>query len=188
QQQVSGTSSSTGSIPPSSTQKHKSVEKFDKPEKGPKRMSLTPFHHRVCVDQQLSSGPELGLMPLDAPLQPLSDCKYSKPPSVTRKAPESLVHSPVSPLPPTLSPHPRAQDPELTEDPVGVPDCLEGPSGPMHVETSESMLYGTPLGTNDKANEWWRSYKVPKADNMKPPDFSCNSEENRPENEGAALK
>ncbi|XP_050965328.1 mediator of RNA polymerase II transcription subunit 13-like isoform X4 [Labeo rohita] len=188
QQQVNGTSSSTGSIPSSSTQKHKSVEKPDKPEKGPKRVSLTPFHHRVCVDQQLSSGPELGLMPLDASLQPLSDCKYSKPPSVARKAPESLVHSPVSPLPPTLSPHPRVQDPELTEDPVGVPDCLEGPSGPTHVERSESMLYGTPLGTNDKAKEWWRSYKVPKADNMKPPDFFCNSEENRPENEGAALK
>uniref|UniRef100_A0A8C2CM66 Mediator of RNA polymerase II transcription subunit 13 n=1 Tax=Cyprinus carpio TaxID=7962 RepID=A0A8C2CM66_CYPCA len=149
QQQMNSTSSSTGSIPPPSTQKHKSVEKPDKPEKGPRRMSLTPFHHRVCVDQQLSSGPELSLIPLDAPLQPLSDCKYSKPQSVTRKAPESLVQSPVSPLPPTLSPHPRTQDPELTETPVAVPDCLEGPSGPMHVETSESVLYGMPLGTKN---------------------------------------
>ncbi|KAK2911437.1 hypothetical protein Q8A67_003570 [Cirrhinus molitorella] len=188
QQQMNSTSSSTSSIPSSATQKHKSVEKPDKPEKGPKRVSLTPFHHRVCVDQQLSSGPELSLMPLDAPLQPLSECKYSKPPSVARKAPESPVHSPVSPLPPTLSPQPRAQDPELTEAPVSIPDCLEGPSGPTHVEASESMLYGTLLGTNDTANEWWRSYKIPTEDNMKPPDLCCNSEENRPENEGAALK
>uniref|UniRef100_A0A8C2CRU9 Mediator of RNA polymerase II transcription subunit 13 n=1 Tax=Cyprinus carpio TaxID=7962 RepID=A0A8C2CRU9_CYPCA len=190
QQQMNSTSSSTGSIPPPSTQKHKSVEKPDKPEKGPRRMSLTPFHHRVCVDQQLSSGPELSLIPLDAPLQPLSDCKYSKPQSVTRKAPESLVQSPVSPLPPTLSPHPRTQDPELTETPVAVPDCLEGPSGPMHVETSESVLYGMPLGTKNAANEWWRRYKIPMADNLefKPPDLCCDSEENRPQKEGAALK
>ncbi|XP_042571821.1 mediator of RNA polymerase II transcription subunit 13-like isoform X4 [Cyprinus carpio] len=190
QQQMNSTSSSTGSIPPPSTQKHKSVEKPDKPEKGPRRMSLTPFHHRVCVDQQLSSGPELSLIPLDAPLQPLSDCKYSKPQSVTRKAPESLVQSPVSPLPPTLSPHPRTQDPELTETPVAVPDCLEGPSVPMHVETSESVLYGMPLGTKNAANEWWRRYKIPMADNLefKPPDLCCDSEENRPQKEGAALK
>uniref|UniRef100_A0A672RH56 Mediator of RNA polymerase II transcription subunit 13 n=1 Tax=Sinocyclocheilus grahami TaxID=75366 RepID=A0A672RH56_SINGR len=181
QQQMNGTSSSTGSIPPPSTQKHKSVEKPDKPEKGPRRVSLTPFHHRVCVDQQLSSGPELSLMPLDAPLHPLSDCKYSRPQSVTRKAPESLVQSPGSPLPPTLSPHPRTQDPELTETPVAVPDCLEGPSGPMHVETSDSVLYVMPLGTKDAANEWWRRYKIPMADKMefKPPDLCCDSEENR---------
>uniref|UniRef100_A0A671Q392 Mediator of RNA polymerase II transcription subunit 13 n=1 Tax=Sinocyclocheilus anshuiensis TaxID=1608454 RepID=A0A671Q392_9TELE len=181
QQQMNSTSSSTGSIPPPSTQKHKSVEKPDKPEKGPRRVSLTPFHHRVCVDQQLSSGPELSLMPLDAPLQPLSDCKYSRPQSVTRKAPESLVQSPGSPLPPTLSPHPRTQDPELTETPVAVPDCLEGPSGPMHVETSDSVLYVMPLGTKDAANEWWRRYKIPMADKMefKPPDLCCDSEENR---------
>uniref|UniRef100_A0A672RHJ6 Mediator of RNA polymerase II transcription subunit 13 n=1 Tax=Sinocyclocheilus grahami TaxID=75366 RepID=A0A672RHJ6_SINGR len=190
QQQMNGTSSSTGSIPPPSTQKHKSVEKPDKPEKGPRRVSLTPFHHRVCVDQQLSSGPELSLMPLDAPLHPLSDCKYSRPQSVTRKAPESLVQSPGSPLPPTLSPHPRTQDPELTETPVAVPDCLEGPSGPMHVETSDSVLYVMPLGTKDAANEWWRRYKIPMADKMefKPPDLCCDSEENRPQKEGAALK
>uniref|UniRef100_A0A672RH98 Mediator of RNA polymerase II transcription subunit 13 n=1 Tax=Sinocyclocheilus grahami TaxID=75366 RepID=A0A672RH98_SINGR len=186
QQQMNGTSSSTGSIPPPSTQKHKSVEKPDKPEKGPRRVSLTPFHHRVCVDQQLSSGPELSLMPLDAPLHPLSDCKYSRPQSVTRKAPESLVQSPGSPLPPTLSPHPRTQDPELTETPVAVPDCLEGPSGPMHVETSDSVLYVMPLGTKDAANEWWRRYKIPMADKMefKPPDLCCDSEENRPQKEG----
>uniref|UniRef100_A0A671Q3J9 Mediator of RNA polymerase II transcription subunit 13 n=1 Tax=Sinocyclocheilus anshuiensis TaxID=1608454 RepID=A0A671Q3J9_9TELE len=190
QQQMNSTSSSTGSIPPPSTQKHKSVEKPDKPEKGPRRVSLTPFHHRVCVDQQLSSGPELSLMPLDAPLQPLSDCKYSRPQSVTRKAPESLVQSPGSPLPPTLSPHPRTQDPELTETPVAVPDCLEGPSGPMHVETSDSVLYVMPLGTKDAANEWWRRYKIPMADKMefKPPDLCCDSEENRPQKEGATLK
>uniref|UniRef100_A0A673JAP2 Mediator of RNA polymerase II transcription subunit 13 n=1 Tax=Sinocyclocheilus rhinocerous TaxID=307959 RepID=A0A673JAP2_9TELE len=186
QQQMNSTSSSTGSIPPPSTQKHKSVEKPDKPEKGPRRVSLTPFHHRVCVDQQLSSGPELSLMPLDAPLHPLSDCKYSRPQSVTRKAPESLVQSPGSPLPPTLSPHPRTQDPELTETPVAVPDCLEGPSGPMHVETSDSVLYVMPLGTKDAANEWWRRYKIPMADKMefKPPDLCCDSEENRPQKEG----
>ncbi|XP_058632229.1 mediator of RNA polymerase II transcription subunit 13-like isoform X2 [Onychostoma macrolepis] len=165
QQQMNGTSSSTGSIPPSSTQKHKSVEKPDKPEKGPKRASLTPFHHRECDSM------------------PPSDCKYSKPP---RRAPEGLLHSPGSPQPPTLSPHPRTPGPELTEAPV----CVEGPSGPMHVETRESLQNGTPPAVKDTAGEWWRRYKIPTADEMefKPPDLCCDSDENRPENEGAALK
>ncbi|XP_067261608.1 mediator of RNA polymerase II transcription subunit 13-like isoform X1 [Chanodichthys erythropterus] len=182
QQQMNGTTASAGSIPPPSTQKHKAVEKPDKLEKGPKRVSQTPFHHRVSADPRLSSGPELVLMPLDAPL---SDCKYSKPPSATRKAPESLVHSPVSPLPPTLSPHPRDH-----EAPVGLSDCLEGPSGLTRVEASESMRYRAPLGTKDTTREWWRSYKIPTTDKMefRPLDLCCNLEENLPENDGAALK
>ncbi|XP_076868110.1 mediator of RNA polymerase II transcription subunit 13-like isoform X2 [Brachyhypopomus gauderio] len=211
QQQVSGcsanpqpapsstSSTSAPSLPPPSVPKHKTADKPDKSDKGPKRAAITPFHHRLSVDQQpcpeqdTPAGPQLPLVPLDPPLDSLPSCKYPKPLSAIRKGPESLLHSPVSPLPPTLSPHPRVQDPEAVETPVSLPHCLEGPPVAPPPEMSETALYAASLGPRDAGGGWWKSYNtcrgVDKTD-FKPPELSGDTAEGPADGagEGAALK
>uniref|UniRef100_A0A665W9P8 Mediator of RNA polymerase II transcription subunit 13 n=1 Tax=Echeneis naucrates TaxID=173247 RepID=A0A665W9P8_ECHNA len=139
--------SSGPSFYPPSLPKHKTSDKTEKADKQSKRPAMIPFHHRLSVTQETpleqdSPGPQLaGLVALESPLEPLStmpSCKYPKP--LSRKAPESLLHSPMSPLPPTLSPHPRVQDPEVLEGPVDMPVCSDGASG-LGVVSSETAVY-----------------------------------------------
>ncbi|XP_030624819.1 mediator of RNA polymerase II transcription subunit 13-like isoform X2 [Chanos chanos] len=184
--------------PPSSTLKHKTADKPDKSDKGPKRSTVTPFHHRLSVGQEAcpehdsSAGPQLGLVALETPLDPLPSCKYSKPLSAIRKGPESLLHSPMSPLPPTLSPHPRVQDQEVLETQVSLPSCTEGPLCPGPMELSETALYTSPLSHREPGGDWWKSYKIPSVERVeyKPPELPCDVLENKPEsvNDGTALK
>ncbi|MGH0114838.1 UNVERIFIED_CONTAM: hypothetical protein FKN15_058327 [Acipenser sinensis] len=102
------------SLPPPAPPKHKAADKPEKIDKQPKRQALIPFHHRplfceeLCLNQDPRAGPKLG--PMDPPTEVLSDCKYSKQLPPPGKALDSPPHSPASPLPPTLSPHPRGQD------------------------------------------------------------------------------
>ncbi|XP_049330535.1 mediator of RNA polymerase II transcription subunit 13-like isoform X2 [Astyanax mexicanus] len=190
--------SSAPSLPPPSIPKHKPADKPDKSDKGPKRVAITPFHHRLSVDQQQCpdqdppAGSQLALVPLDPPLDSLPSCKYPKPMSSIRKGPESLLHSPVSPLPPTLSPHPRVQDPEAMEAPVGLPHCLEGPPMPPPPEMSETALYTASLVPRDAGGGWWKSYRNPRVDKaeFKPSELPCDLLESKLEStgEGTVLK
>uniref|UniRef100_A0AAY4CA75 Mediator of RNA polymerase II transcription subunit 13 n=1 Tax=Denticeps clupeoides TaxID=299321 RepID=A0AAY4CA75_9TELE len=180
----SSSSSSVPALPPPTSAKHKTTEKPDKSEKLAKRAAVTPFHHRVTMGQEsypdhdsTQTGPQLGLVPLDPPLDPLPGCKYPPKPMLTmRKEPsESLMHSPISPLPPTLSPHPRAQDPEVLDTPVGLPQCSEGPLGPGSLDLSETSRYVASLGPRDAGGGWWKGYKMPCAQKseLRPPDLPC---------------
>uniref|UniRef100_A0A8B9J9X9 Mediator of RNA polymerase II transcription subunit 13 n=1 Tax=Astyanax mexicanus TaxID=7994 RepID=A0A8B9J9X9_ASTMX len=190
--------SSAPSLPPPSIPKHKPADKPDKSDKGPKRVAITPFHHRLsvgqqqCPDQDPPAGSQLALVPLDPPLDSLPSCKYPKPMSSIRKGPESLLHSPVSPLPPTLSPHPRVQDPEAMEAPVGLPHCLEGPPMPPPPEMSETALYTASLVPRDAGGGWWKSYRNPRVDKaeFKPSELPCDLLESKLEStgEGTVLK
>ncbi|XP_036436074.1 mediator of RNA polymerase II transcription subunit 13-like isoform X4 [Colossoma macropomum] len=190
--------SSAPSLPPASAPKYKPADKPDKSDKAPKRVTVTPFHHRLSVDQQQCSeqdapaSSQLALVPLDPPLDSLPSCKYPKPLPGIRKGPESLLHSPVSPLPPTLSPHPRVQDPEAMEAPVGLPLCLEGPSVPPPPEMSETALYTASLVPRDAGGGWWKSYRIPRVDKaeFKPLELTCDVVENKSESssEGTTLK
>uniref|UniRef100_A0A4W4EHY3 Mediator of RNA polymerase II transcription subunit 13 n=1 Tax=Electrophorus electricus TaxID=8005 RepID=A0A4W4EHY3_ELEEL len=172
-------STSAPSLPPPSAPKHKTTDKPDKSDKGPKRAAITPFHHRLSMDQQpcpeqdAPAGPQLALVPLEPPLDSLPSCKYPKPLSAIRKVPESLLHSPVSPLPPTLSPHPRVQDPEAVEAPVSLPHCLEGPPVAPPTEMSETALYAASLGPRDAGGSWWKSFRTPRVEkpDFKPPEL-----------------
>uniref|UniRef100_A0A672ZJ46 Mediator of RNA polymerase II transcription subunit 13 n=1 Tax=Sphaeramia orbicularis TaxID=375764 RepID=A0A672ZJ46_9TELE len=124
QTSANSTQSSGPSSYPPSTPKHKTSDKTEKADKQSKRSAMIPFHHRVSVTQEApleqdsAGGPQLGgLVALEPPLESLAtlpNCKYPKPLSNSRKAPESLLPSPVSPLPPTLSPHPRMPCPFST--------------------------------------------------------------------------
>uniref|UniRef100_A0A8D0D4T2 Mediator of RNA polymerase II transcription subunit 13 n=1 Tax=Sander lucioperca TaxID=283035 RepID=A0A8D0D4T2_SANLU len=144
------TQSSGPSLYPPSLPKHKTSDKTEKADKQSKRPAMIPFHHRLSVTQETSleqdssGGPQLGglvaLEPSLEPLAALSSCKYPKPLSNGRKAPESLLHSPMSPLPPTLSPHPRVQDPEVLDGPLDMPVCQDGTSG-LGLITSETAVY-----------------------------------------------
>ncbi|XP_035382892.1 mediator of RNA polymerase II transcription subunit 13-like isoform X5 [Electrophorus electricus] len=191
-------STSAPSLPPPSAPKHKTTDKPDKSDKGPKRAAITPFHHRLSMDQQpcpeqdAPAGPQLALVPLEPPLDSLPSCKYPKPLSAIRKVPESLLHSPVSPLPPTLSPHPRVQDPEAVEAPVSLPHCLEGPPVAPPTEMSETALYAASLGPRDAGGSWWKSFRTPRVEkpDFKPPELPGDTVESPAEGagEGAALK
>uniref|UniRef100_A0A672IXN7 Mediator of RNA polymerase II transcription subunit 13 n=1 Tax=Salarias fasciatus TaxID=181472 RepID=A0A672IXN7_SALFA len=173
-------SSGTSSFPPSAP-KHKTSEKTDK-DKQSKRPAAVPFHHRLSVTQEASleqdppGGPQLGgLVALEPPIEPLAPmqtCKYSKPPSNGRKGPESLLHSPVSPLPPTLSPHPRVQDPEAPDGPVDVPVCPEGASG-LGAIASETAAYAALLRQRESGAGWWRGFRTPRTDksDFRPPEL-----------------
>uniref|UniRef100_A0A8C5G0P1 Mediator of RNA polymerase II transcription subunit 13 n=1 Tax=Gouania willdenowi TaxID=441366 RepID=A0A8C5G0P1_GOUWI len=144
------TQSSGSSMYAPSMPKHKNSEKTEKSDKQSKRPTVVPFHHRVTVTQEpalepdSAGGPQLsGLVALEAPMEPLASlptCKYSKNLPNGRKAPESLLHSPMSPLPPTLSPHPRGLDTEVLDGPVDVPLCGDGVLG-LGVITSETAMY-----------------------------------------------
>lgn len=107
-----------------------------------------------------------------------------------RKGPESLLHSPVSPLPPTLSPHPRVQDPEVMEAPMDVSQCLEGSSMPTAPEMSDTALYAASLVRREASRGWWKSYRTPVLDivEYKPPELPYDMVEIKAEGEGTALK
>lgn len=168
--------SSGPSLPPPAPPKHKTGDKAEKADKQAKRPAMTPFHHRLsltqdpCLEQDSSGGPQLGsLVALEPPLEPLPpmpNCKYPKPLSASRKAPDSLLHSPVSPLPPTLSPHPRGQDPEVSEPPVGIPPCPDGTAGLGVMEPSETALYAASLGQRERGSGWWRGFRTPRTDRV----------------------
>ncbi|KAM4635777.1 mediator of RNA polymerase II transcription subunit 13-like [Polymixia lowei] len=176
------TQSSGPSLYPPSLPKHKSSDKTEKADKQSKRPAMTPFHHRLSVTQEAhleqdsSGGPQLGgLVALEPPLEPLPampSCKYPKPLSNGRKAPESLLHSPVSPLPPTLSPHPRVQDPEVLEAPVDMPHCPDGASG-LGMIPSETALYTALLGQRENEAGCWRGFRSPRTDkaDLRPPEL-----------------
>uniref|UniRef100_A0A7N6AYH0 Mediator of RNA polymerase II transcription subunit 13 n=1 Tax=Anabas testudineus TaxID=64144 RepID=A0A7N6AYH0_ANATE len=142
--------SSGPSLYPSSVPKHKTSDKTEKTDKQSKKPAMIAFHHRLSVTQETpleqdsTGGAQLGsLVALEPSLEPLAalpNCKYPKPLSNGRKAPESILHSPMSPLPPTLSPHPRVQEPEVLDGPVDMPVCPDGASG-LGVITSETAVY-----------------------------------------------
>lgn len=192
----SSSSLSLPSLPLPSTPKMKSGDKAEKPDKASKRAAVTPFHHRLSIDQQScpepdsSAGSQMVLMPMDTPLDSLSGCKYSKPMFTLRKDHESLLHSPVSPLPPTLSPHPRVQDPEILEVPMGIPQCLESSSVPAPPEMSDTALYTVSLVSRDSSEYWWKSFRTPRGDKaeFKPPELALHIVEYNAESEGTALK
>uniref|UniRef100_A0A3B4X9Z4 Mediator of RNA polymerase II transcription subunit 13 n=1 Tax=Seriola lalandi dorsalis TaxID=1841481 RepID=A0A3B4X9Z4_SERLL len=194
------TQSSGPSLYPPSLPKHKTSDKTEKADKQSKRPAMIPFHHRLSVTQETPleqdspGGPQLGgLVALEPPLEPLAalpSCKYPK--SLSRKAPESLLHSPMSPLPPTLSPHPRVQDPEVLEGPVDMPVCPDGASG-LGVITSETAVYTALLKQRENGAGWWRGFRTPRTDktDYRPPDLpSEKSEDVKTEtaSEGAPLK
>ncbi|XP_062340777.1 mediator of RNA polymerase II transcription subunit 13-like [Osmerus eperlanus] len=162
--------------PPPSLPKHKTSDKPDKADKQAKRAFSTPFHHRLpaCLDPDSCRGPPLGtLVPLEPPLDPSTPgCKYPKPPSAGHKVPASLLHSPVSPLPPTLSPHPRGQDSEGLDPPLALPPCPDV-GGLGGSEASETALYAAPLGPREAGGGWWRGFRTPRTDQagFSPPDL-----------------
>ncbi|XP_029108438.1 mediator of RNA polymerase II transcription subunit 13-like isoform X3 [Scleropages formosus] len=188
----------TPALPPPAAPKHKVSEKPEKPDKQPKRAAMTPFHHRLCVAQEagLEQDPvgahQLGLPVMDPPMDPLPSCKYPKTLPDGSKAPESLLHSPVSPLPPTLSPHPRMQEPGALEPPEGLVPCVEAPPAPGMLEPSDTALYVAPLGHRELGGGWWRGYKTPSVENpeFRPPELSNERLESKPDtgSEGMALK
>uniref|UniRef100_A0A667YDZ0 Mediator of RNA polymerase II transcription subunit 13 n=1 Tax=Myripristis murdjan TaxID=586833 RepID=A0A667YDZ0_9TELE len=194
-------SSGSSSYPPC-LPKHKTSDKTEKADKQSKRPAMIPFHHRLSVTQEAHleqdspGGPQLGgLGALEPPLEPLPtvpSCKYPKPLSNGRKAPESLLHSPVSPLPPTLSPHPRVQDPEVLDGPVDMPLCPDGASG-LGVIPSETALYTALLRQRESGAGWWRGFRTPRTDktDFRPPELPIDrlgELKTETATEGAALK
>ncbi|XP_070408425.1 mediator of RNA polymerase II transcription subunit 13-like isoform X3 [Nothobranchius furzeri] len=188
--------------PTSSLPKHKTSDKAEKADKQTKRPAVIPFHHRLPVmpetplEQDPPGGPHLSsLAALESPVEPLASlpsCKYSKPLSNGRKPPESLLHSPMSPLPPTLSPHPRIQDPEVLDGPVDMPMCPDGASG-LGVITSETAMYTTMLRQRENGVGWWRGFRTPRTTKIdfRPPELPTDKlEEMRTETtaEGGSFK
>lgn len=155
---------------------------MEKADKQSKRPALIPFHHRLSVtqegplEQDSSGGPQLaGLVVLDPPQEPLAalpSCKYPKPLSNGRKVPESLLQSPVSPLPPTLSPHPQVREPEVLDVPMDLPACPEGPSG-LGLTPSETAVYSALLRKKESGAGWWRGFRTPRTDkaDLRAPDL-----------------
>ncbi|KAM9841175.1 mediator of RNA polymerase II transcription subunit 13-like [Aulostomus maculatus] len=198
------TQSSGSSLYPPSLPKHKTSDKTEKADKQSKRPAMIPFHHRVSVTQETpleqdsTGGPQLGgLVAMEPPLEPLANlagCKYPKPLSNGRKAPESLLLSPMSPLPPTLSPHPRVQDPEVLDEPVDMHVCQDGAMG-LGVITSETAVYTALLRQRQRESGagWWRGFRTPRTDktDFRPPELPSDKlEEVKTETatEGASLK
>ncbi|XP_019127276.1 mediator of RNA polymerase II transcription subunit 13-like isoform X3 [Larimichthys crocea] len=202
QTSANSTQSSGPSLYPPSLPKHKTSDKTEKADKQSKKPATIPFHHRLSVTQETPleqdspGGPQLGgLVALEPPLEPLAalpSCKYPKPLSNGRKAPETLLHSPMSPLPPTLSPHPRVQDPEVLDGPVDMPVCPDGASG-LGLIASETAVYTALLRQRENGAGWWRGFRTPRTDktDFRPPELSSDIlEEVKTEiaTEGAPLK
>ncbi|KAG7499347.1 mediator of RNA polymerase II transcription subunit 13-like isoform X2 [Solea senegalensis] len=188
------------SLYPPPLPKHKTSEKTEKADKQSKRPATIPFHHRLSVtqesplEQDSPVGPQLaGLVALEPPIETLGSlpgCKYPKP--LSTKAPESLLHSPMSPLPPTLSPHPRVQDPEVLDGHVDMPVCPDGASG-LGLITSDTAVYTALLRQRENGAGWWRGFRTPTTDKteFRPSDLPTDKlEEVRTEaaTEGAPLK
>lgn len=201
QASANATPSSGASLYSPSLPKHKTSDKTEKADKLSKRPATTPFHHRLSAQQspleQDSPGrPQLGgLVALEPPLESLAglpSCKFPKPLSNGRKAPESLLHSPMSPLPPTLSPHPRVRDAEVLDGPVEMPVCSEGASG-LGVIASDTAVYTALLRQRENGAGWWRGFRTPRTDktDFRPPELPADkSEDLKTETaaEGASLK
>lgn len=196
------TQSSGSSLYPPSLPKHKTSDKTDKADKQSKRPAMIPFHHRVSVTQETPleqdspGGPQLGgLVALEPPLEPLDNlapCKYPKPLSNGRKAPESLLLSPMSPLPPTLSPQPRVQDPEVLDGPIDMHVCPDG-ALVLGVMSSETAVYTALLRQRENEAGWWRGFRTPRTDktDYRPPELPADKlEEVKTDTatEGAPLK
>lgn len=196
------TQSSGLSLYPPSVPKHKTSDKTEKADKQSKRPAMVPFHHRQSVTQEAPleqdslGGPQLGgLVTLEPPMESLAalpSCKYPKPLSNGRKAPESLLHSPMSPLPPTLSPHPRVRDPEVVDVPVDMPVCPDGSSG-VGAITSETAVYAALRRQRENGAGWWRGFRTPRTDKTEfgPPELPFDKLEDvktDTANEGAPLK
>ncbi|KAM9820437.1 mediator of RNA polymerase II transcription subunit 13-like [Neosynchiropus ocellatus] len=200
--QSSGNSSQTPgpSLYPPTQSKHKSSDKAEKGDKQSKRPTTIPFHHRLSVSQETpleqdpSGGPQLSSLVLpEVPLEPLSsiaNCKYPKTLTEERKVPEALLLSPMSPLPPTLSPHPRVQDPEVLNGHVDMQVCQEGALG-LGMVTSETAMYTALLRQRDTGAGWWRGFRTPRTDktDFRPPELPVDKLEEvkteaRPEEAG----
>ncbi|XP_017263346.1 mediator of RNA polymerase II transcription subunit 13-like isoform X1 [Kryptolebias marmoratus] len=178
----SAQSSGLSLYPTSSLPKHKTSDKTEKADKQSKRPAVFPFHHRLSATQETPleqdppGGPQLSsLVALEPPVEPLaslSNCKYSKPLTNSRKPPKSLLHSPMSPLPPTLSPHPRIHDPEVLDVPVDMPVCPDGASGLGGI-TSETAVYTTLLRQRENGVGWWRGFRTPSTNktDFRPPEL-----------------
>lgn len=69
----------------------------------------------------------------------------------------------MSPLPPTLSPHPRVQDPEVLDGPVDMHVCQDGTLG-MGLITSETAVYAALLRQRENGAGWWRGFRTPRTD------------------------
>lgn len=174
----SSLSSGSSVYPTSSLPKHKTSDKTEKADKQSKRPAVIPFHHRLSATQETPleqdppSGPQLSsLVAFEQPVESLASlpsCKYPKPLANSRKPTESLLHSPMSPLPPTLSPHPRMQDPEVLDVAVDMPVCPDGASG-LGVITSETAVYTTQLRQRENGLSWWRGFRTPRTNKT---DFS----------------
>uniref|UniRef100_A0A8D3BQ43 Mediator of RNA polymerase II transcription subunit 13 n=1 Tax=Scophthalmus maximus TaxID=52904 RepID=A0A8D3BQ43_SCOMX len=193
------TQSSGPSLYPPSLPKHKTSEKTEKADKLSKRPAMVPFHHRLSVtqdtplEQDSPGGPQLGgLVAMEPPMEPLAalpSCKYPK--ALSRKG-ESLLHSPMSPLPPTLSPHPRVQDPEVLDGPMDMAICPDGVSG-LGPISSETAVYTALLRQRENGAGWWRGFRTPRTDktDVRPPELPTDKlEEVKAEaaTEGAPLK
>lgn len=182
----SSTQSSGPSLYPPSLPKHKTSDKTEKTDKQSKKPSVIPFHHRLTVtqdgplEQDSPGGPQMGgIVALDPPMETLASlptCKYSKPMSNGRKPPESLLHSPMSPLPPTLSPHPRMQDPEGLDVPLDATVCPDGGSG-VGAITSETAVYTDLLRQRENGVSWWRGFRTPRTDKTEfsPPELPLDN-------------
>ncbi|KAG2470673.1 MD13L polymerase, partial [Polypterus senegalus] len=76
----------TAPLPPPALSTHKVLDKVDKLEKQPKRLLMTPFHHRasVCEDFSLDQDPasagtqKLAITTVDPPMEVLPGQKYPK--------------------------------------------------------------------------------------------------------------
>ncbi|KAJ8286318.1 hypothetical protein GJAV_G00037090 [Gymnothorax javanicus] len=183
-------------LPPTALSKQKVTEKPEKPDKQPKRSAMLAFHHRPPLEQELclEQDPTGGLeIPPEPVLDPLPAHEYPKPLAVSEKLPEPLLHSPVSPLPPTLSPQPQLHQSDALDAPVCLPPCpaeaLMGNTGPEPSDPSDTALYAGPRGPETQA-VWWAGYRVPDAEGagFQVPELSGNQAESKSETEGLALK
>lgn len=197
---------SSSSLPPPASSKHKTAERQEKGDKLQKR-PLVPFHHRPSVAEELcmeqdAPGQKLGLAGIDASLEVSSSRKYDKQMAVPSRNtskqmnlnPMDSPHSPISPLPPTLSPQPRGQEAESL-DPPSVPvnpalygnglelqqlstlddrTVLVGQRVPLMAEVSETALYsGIRPSYTESSDKWWQSFRLPSSEDaeFRPPEL-----------------
>ncbi|KAJ3605431.1 hypothetical protein NHX12_027478, partial [Muraenolepis orangiensis] len=126
-------------------------DKADGSKQSKRPAAATPFHHRLAADAASDREPSAG----GPPLGPLETQQQQQ--QQPKGSGESPLRSPVSPLPPTLSPHPREQD--HRDPPPGDPD--------------PTALYAALLGPKDATVGWWRGFRTPKSNKAdpKPPDL-----------------
>lgn len=213
------------SLPSSASSKHKTNEKQEKGDKQQKR-PMTPFHHRpsltdeLCMEQD-PTGQKLGLVGIDVPLEMQNNRKYGKPasgPPGNQSKPLNLnpmdsPHSPISPLPPTLSPQPMGPEAEGLEGaPVPINPLLysngmelqaipslDDKTGllsqrlPPVPEVSETTLYNgitaQNLESSDKVS--WQCYKTLSCAEreFRPPELHCDRCDSKMDNaDGSALR